>query len=372
MNKINYSILLLLVCMNIFNKSAYGQLTDSYVEGSVELQNGETIKGYIKDDEMSKMNFRLSFKEAESGKKATTYDTSQVRSFKLADGEIFELIHFRGHFMTSEMAAFGKLLIKGKASLYKILYKTDVIYIIKNDGKTFVLQNDKMDKSQMSTDLTKYRFIEYLYKAFDGPAISKDKIENISFHEKEFFRMVNEYNQYYNSESEIIAFRKKPIHFIVVTAGGMIRSSVRKEIYFQGYYRTYFPKISRSTSLNIGLNYFNYKNQIRKGQWPWNQVINKTYSLATVPFQLQQNFLNKKIRPYAFAGVNASYLTITDESGNSFIEKGLQNSFGVALLYGAGIEADFYKGMMLKAEYRDENFAHLILLGIGYNFSVRK
>ena len=83
---------------------------------------------------------------------------------------------------------------------------------------------------------------------------------------------------------------------------------------------------------------------------------------------LQQNLLNKNFRPYLFGGFNVGYLKVV-EDGVPVLPNGLQNNFGIGLLYGAGIEVDIYKRFMLKCEYRNELYPHLILFGIGYNFS---
>jgi opacity protein-like surface antigen len=84
---------------------------------------------------------------------------------------------------------------------------------------------------------------------------------------------------------------------------------------------------------------------------------------------LQQNLFNKSFRPYVSAGLDLSYFKYTNNKGISQIGKGVQNNFGVGFLYSAGIEADLYKGLMLRGEYRYEVFSHLLMLGIAYNFS---
>ena len=146
----------------------------------------------------------------------------------------------------------------------------------------------------------------------------------------------------------------------------MIKNSQEKEISFQAIYRSYFPKISRSTSLNGGLNYFNYHYlDVNKYGYQKNFI----NTLISLPLQIQQNLLNKNIRPYVFAGLNLSYVKLVDDKGVTQLDKGLQRNIGVGMLYGAGIEADIFKGIMLKSEYRYENLPHLIMVGIGYNFS---
>ena len=68
-------------------------------------------------------------------------------------------------------------------------------------------------------------------------------------------------------------------------------------------------------------------------------------------------------------GLNFSYLKVVDDMSHPLFDDGLHPNFRTGIVYGAGIEIDLYKGIMLKSEYRKEVFTHLILFGIGYNFS---
>ena len=368
MKKYQYLKLLPFFFIMPVTNSVYGQLKYHYVKGSIELLNGQTISGFIKDDEIAKMNNKISFKASEADKSIVTYDTSQIKSFKLDDGETFELLRFRGHGMEYDVSVLAKLIVKGKASLYKIIYNSDERYIITNGEKTYVLQNDKLEGGTMSTVITKSYFKYYLSKAVDDITILKEKIEKTSFNERDFRTIISAYNKSLGVETIILPEKKKTFHFIIASAGGMIKSSDENEFYIQAIYRTYFPKVSRSTSINIGVNYFQYQFSEINVNYPYNKI-NYTSNLISLPVQMQQNILNKNIRPYFFAGFNASYFKAVDEKGNSQIQKGFQKSFGIGLLYGAGIEADIYKGLMIKSEFRQENYTHLILLGIGYIFS---
>ena len=193
-------------------------------------------------------------------------------------------------------------------------------------------------------------------------------MEKISFNEKDFRSIITQYNKSSGYENKIITDKTKPIHFIIASAGGMIKNNDENEIFFQLNYRTYFPSVSRSTSLNIGLNYFIYKYAETGNSLNRNKIF-YTSTLISLPLQIQKNILNKNIRPYAFAGLSVNYSKVTDDKNNAQIQSGFQKNFGIGLLYGAGIEVDIYKGLMLKSEYRYEIFSHLILFGIGYHFS---
>jgi len=349
--------------------AVYGQLKNFYVKGTIELQNGQTLTGFIRDDVMADMNYRIRFKSTLADTSIYFYDTTQIKNFRLEDGEVYELLHFRGLYMKGDVSVLAKLIIRGKASLYSLVYNSDQLFIITNDGKLYVLQNDKLEGSSLALEEKQFYFKAALNNAVMGSDISNAKLEKVRFSERDFRAIITSYNKYAGSENNIVAFKKKPVRFIIASAGGMIKKADEREIYFQGIYRLYFPKISRRASMNVSLNYFNYKYKV-VSNFPGNTSEILTNSLISLPFYGQYNFLDKKVRPYAFTGLNVSYLKISDEQGNSVLPKGFQKNFGIALLYGVGVEVDIYQGFMLKSEYRKENFAHLILVGMGYIFSM--
>ena len=79
-------------------------------------------------------------------------------------------------------------------------------------------------------------------------------------------------------------------------------------------------------------------------------------------------FFNFFVIPYFFAGLSLNYVQIKDDNNNSLLTEGLQKTYGINLLYGAGIEIEVFKGIYLKSEYRDEGYSHPIVFGIGYIF----
>ncbi len=356
------------------NTLIYGQLKDTYARGSVQLQNGQTINGFIKERELGKMNYSINFKLLEKDKKSTVYDTAEIKTYSLNDNEFFEFFQIKVNDTTDNISVLAKLVLKGKASLYKFVYKDDVLYLIKNDEKLYVLQNDKLERGAQETEVKEYHFKYHLTNAISDLKESTDKLETIKFNEKDFVAILSTYNKSFGSDSKWMTLKEKNTHYVLATIGSMLKKGNQNEFFIQLSYRTYFPKISRSTSLNIGINYYNYKyietdKNILIGAIGAEE--NLTATLISLPLQIQQNILNKKIRPYIFGGFNAAYYKVIDGKGLSRIQKGFQRNFGVSVLGGVGIEVDIYKGMMVKSEFRHEIYTHPILFGIGYNFSTR-
>ena len=48
------------------------------------------------------------------------------------------------------------------------------------------------------------------------------------------------------------------------------------------------------------------------------------------------------------------------------------NQIEIPVIAALGIEANVYKGLFIKGEYRQENYEHRVLAGIGYIFGTYK
>lgn len=257
---------------------------------------------------------------------------------------------------TIDIKVFAYLILKGKASLYKGIYKSNVFYVISKDTTNYVLQNDVFIPGH--TEVKRYNYKGILNLATENLPIKSNS--DIGFRENDFIEIITKYNLSKGSEIKDFRQKEKATKFLIAYAGGGVGKD-DSEYFFQLIHRLYYPRISKSTSLNIGVNYYNYQ---------VNDLNNASkISLISLPFQIQHNLSNKSFRPYLFTGINFSYLRKVDDDNNSLLEDGFQSNYGFGFLYGAGIEIDIYKGLMLKSEFRYETFAQLILFGIGYNFS---
>lgn len=352
-------VLILLYCF-----PANAQLQDEYLKGKITLQNNQQKEGYIKRESLEKMNCFIYFKETENQKDPVKYDTLSLTGFTMQTGEIFERIIFEPNPKLKNRYFFGSLLLRGKASVYETMYKEAQFYIISNDGINYPLQDDVLEVN--ATAITPHYFKNYLTKAIGDSFNSK--ISRMNFSEESILSIVSEYNKSQSSLSIPTLVKKSNVSFLILNVGIGKRSGNEKETYVQGIYRVYFPKYSKSTSINTGISYYKY----RFSENYYGYIINYSRSLFSIPFQIQQNLLNKNIRPYFFAGFNICYIKETNDRNLETNDKGFQKDFGFGFLFGAGIEADIYKGLMAKIETRNEIYKHPISFGIGYNFSKKK
>jgi hypothetical protein len=358
MKKIIFVFLFIL----LFYSKNYGQLVDSFEKANIELFNGEKYEGLVKIGDKYDMAKQIIFKRTGSVSEVF-YTPTEIKKLTLNNGEIYVALNIKVNKNKTELVLFGKQLIDGLASLYQGEYEADDIFIISNNGINYVLQNDKIRQ----TELVKFNYEGYLKLALEDIFNTQKKI---NFNEKEFVKLVLEYNKSKGTDSKVVEYKSKPIHYYLGFLGmGIPNRMGDSELFVQSMYRTYFPNFSKSTSLNIGLSYYNYKYSEEFSNIYGNKfMVDYKTNLISLPIQIQQNILNKKIRPFFYLGINLSYIKSEDQYGNSQVGNGLQNNFGVGLLYGAGLEFDVYKKLLIKSELRSEIFGHLLLVGIGYNF----
>jgi len=355
---VNRVILSLLILFSF--QHVHAQLKDTFEKGFIITNENVGIDGYIKTNDLSNLSTEICFKLAETDVKFINYNTTQIKSFQTLTGKIFDLFSIKINNRSTEITVFANRVLQGETSLYKTIYKSTTFYIVVTKDENYVLQDDELIPGE--TKIKKYQYQGVLNIATKG--FLKKKHQKIAFRETDFIKIISEYNTSKGYESKEVAYNEKNIHYFIVNIGGGYKKDV-SELFFQAMYRLYYPKISRSTSLNFGLNYFSYQSSE-----PSNADISGfKESLISIPCQFQQNLLNKNIRPYVFGGISLSYFKVVDDKNNPLLEDGLQKSFGIGALYGAGIEIDLFKGIMLKSEFRSEIFTHLILFGIAYNFS---
>ena len=348
----------------------FSQLTDEYIKGSVILKNNERREGYIRSDDFKKMNYELGFKETLSQGKPIIYDTSSVKGFTMDDGESYDLLRYKPNQGNDSIAVFAMLIIKGKASLYKVFYNEATIYIVVANQRNFPVQDDEMPIN--TGEVVQNNYKDYLKLALLEYSDLYTMIDKMEFGESDIMNIIKEYNKHFMSESIITHVKESPKDFIFCNVDkGWTRSLNSVFNTYEAMYRVYYPKILKNTSFNIGLRYVEGRisnveqvGDMTNGIFDTVTVIHKRRYLS-IPIRVHQNLLDGWFRPYAYVG--ATFYGLYSEVNNVYQEDngaGFDNYYGTFLCWGGGVEADIYKGLMFRAEYRSEE--RLYILGIGY------
>jgi hypothetical protein len=357
---------LFLLLLTFTIKSSFAQLKEIYEKGSITKNDGQTISGFIKNDDFKHKITSICFKTSLSNNTCLKYDTSQIISFKTERGEIYNLFNIKINNLSKDVTLFAKKLVDGKTSLYKSLSNEMIFYIVKKGNKNYVLQKDRLKSGEVKIE--RYNYPGILNQITEDFSI-KTKNE-VKFKEQYFIDRISSYNESKGNEYKIIKTTEKPVKFLTFSSGLGFGKNKGSEYFLQLNKRIYYPNFSRNTSLNIGLNYYNYQFTEPKS---FGSDIEVTQTLVSVPFQFQYNLAHKSTRPYIFSGVNIAFFNKKDQNKNSLIDKkGFQENFGFSFLFGAGLEIDIAKNIFFKGEFRHETFNHLFLFGLGYVFKLPK
>ena len=357
----NLFFLLLLTTVSV----SFGQLRETLFKGTLVLTNGQTKEGFIKNQSVSEYAKEVKFKTAETDKKFESFTSQTLKSFTTQNGHSYETITIKVNNNKDEVTVIAQKILTGKASLYLTYYDTKAIYVVENNGVFYVLQNDELIMGDLQ--MTRYNFRGVLNMATETFMAGK---ENIDFDEKTFINLITDYNKDKGSESTILIPKEKAIKYFTVYGGfgkGNNGNDVDNLFVFQANYRLYFPSLSRTTSINLGLNYVNNKYEVKTVYFYKTDINKYDAKIISIPFTIQQNFATKSWRPYVFGGFSLVNVKATNEKNESIIGKGFQKDSGFSIVYGAGMELDIYKGITTKVEYRNEIIPYYFV-GIGYNF----
>lgn len=344
--------------------SLFAQLQDQFVKSSIQFANGKTETALVLNEETGKLNYAVSVKDSSLKSNRKTYSANEILSIDFENGKKFRQIKFAPHGSKDTMTVLGRLLVTGKIELFQVYIGASEVLVAIKDGEIYPLQDDEFKSNDM--EVKRKYFRSYLASVLrDAPEPMQTKANKMKFDDKGISELILDYNKLDERPSEIIKQKKENKKFWI--AGVLFKTTKDNPYGIWGFvnYRLYFTDFSRSTSLNTGLHYYNY--QFKAAVTP-TSVVTSTRSIAAIPIFVQQNLLNKKVRPYLFAGVNVSY--INTKAGNLVFEdsKGFQQNFGFHVLGGAGIEWNVIPKLMLKADYRYEDVLHGFMGGLAYIF----
>ncbi|MBP6686761.1 MAG: porin family protein [Lacibacter sp.] len=340
------------------------QLHDQYLRGSIQFADGRKEPVLILNEETEKLNYSVSIKDSSHKKSKKTYSAYEILAVEFENGKKFTQITFAPHGSKDSITVLGRVIVTGRINLYQVHQNNAELLVAVKNEEIFPIQKDEF--TSLDTEIKKHHYNSYLLSALrDAPEAMREKAMKIAFSEKDISLLILDYNKLYDNPAEIIKTKTENRNFWI--AGASFKKTKEYPYGIFGFinYRLYITDFSRSTSFNIGLHYYNY--QFKSAYSPIS-IVTGTRSIASLPVFVQQNLLNKRVRPYVFAGVNISYMnTKADKPGYEDV-KGFQRSYGFNLLGGGGMEINILPNLMLKADYRYENVAHGLMGGVAVIF----
>ncbi|WP_225000104.1 hypothetical protein [Cesiribacter sp. SM1] len=324
--KLAVSILLLFCCLS------GTQAQDRLYEAGYIVQEGDTIRGFIKRTDEVKLSYSIDFKTSATSEASTQYTPHNLKGFGFTtDGLHFAAVdvYISHATVTIKDQRFAKKLRSGALSLYKLQLsrseKTDIllkdyshVYVLEKEGSFHTLTQHKIKTTNREGVNKKYIGI---LRAMLGDCLNSldDVSAELPYKDQPVIQLVEQYNHCKNPTKESTTYQyqtkawvRKGIEVMYSSTYSPLHDLLSKRY---GYAAGYFwditkPNLSRKYSERIGINYtnlhYNYWNQRSRKDIP------ASIHLIRIPLLIQYNMNNyqeAKLNPFLNIGLTGQFST---------------------------------------------------------------
>lgn len=354
---------LLLLFTIVSSLSAFSQ--DHFSPGFIVNNNGDTLKGWVKEDINSRLSSKIDFKSDQS-KEPVAYTSNDIRAFGI-NGNQFRSLQYLDETDSTQKQNFGKLLVDGYYNLY-IIYRSvseHYFYLTTQDGRNFLLYDDII----ANTDVTrKGNYHKVLYDIGLNLPNVDNRAVSIGFTERELAKYVYDCNNidHKTSNSQLHYVKAKTDWSVIGYVGGITLGTNKSQVTVQLLARFVSPSVTKKASLNIGLTYSRTSTPYANYFAFYPKDDRTLTELVAVPVQLQYNFLTGWFQPYIYTGFSIGHVSQTDNyaTGNPTNETRL----GFPVLAGAGLELHPTSRLFIRADFRYELILQYPSVGLAYRF----
>jgi len=363
----------IILCSLCFCSSTYlFAQSDEYLNAYVIDIEGDTLRGYIKDEARKDIAKQFNFRENLDGAIVTFSPTSAL-GFFMAPSFYFESIEVKERGVVERR--FVRKLLEGYANLYKIFNEKEEYLLIKENGeKIQISSKDSLVGNNYIKDVKYFGELKYFMR--DCPEIVANT-KSISFSAKEITRVLKKYNQYKKPDRgnvDLSAQRKLKIN-IQPTAGvgyyqifgNYIQPPSRASTFEDNKFTyhigalvsiAYFRKIAFQTGIIYNQVSSDYIETYSLGYFD----VTHDFSYLRIPLSLKYNFTAKGMTPYFYGGlqfgkaITNDFQVIRVEGGTEILNESYSFDFNRSLGFLGGI------GLSVKLEKSNE-----LNMDIGFN-----
>ncbi len=358
------------VILSVFLPSlVIAQAQFSYKPGFIVNNTGDTVKGFVKEDEEKNFMRGVSFASAVSGDQQKFMTTTDIKGFGFTDGAVYEKTHYADAGGGS-FDVFAYYVVAGYYRLFSFLVNDRQYFAIKNQkDSTFLLYDDETTVTGVVETQGNYKN-QLLFFARDCESL-KAELNNLAFAKSDIISFVNSLNRCVSPSAMTQVLYKKPPGYFRYYAyvAGITLGSNKYDVTGRVMVRYVIPGIDTKSSLNFGINYMKHSETFTELNAGNEQVPGLTVTdIVSVPLNIQYNFLKGVVQPYVSGGVSLDLETI--EGGVDYVTGPYPSStkFGIGITGSLGVECPITKNFMVKADWTYELIAHYPVLGISYFF----
>jgi Outer membrane protein beta-barrel domain len=346
----------------------FGQST--YKKGYIINNNGDTVKGYIREDEEEKLARSIDFKDQTGVIKMLS--VGDIKEFGFEGEGNFRLVSYVDPLDSLKRKThFAKLLLEGTHKLFSFRRKDVLNFIVVNKDTSYLLYDDV--KSEYGDIFEKGNYQSLLsFFSRECPKISS-KAANVNFSEESLLSFFVSLEKCKGNTNNTVVYHStsKAQKNIILSAGGLAVDK-RTEIAIQALGQFVLPTVSRKSSLLAGVVFLRSTHESTTTYTLVEDHSKYETQVFEIPVMFRYDILQKVVQPYIYGGAGAAFrkdketmtrtsLITADTEATGTTET---SDFGATVLVGAGINIRIVKDLFINVDYRYDLYSHLPVAGL--------
>ncbi|WP_372919979.1 hypothetical protein [Salegentibacter sp.] len=320
----------------------------------VDLES-DTLRGFIKEDTDARLAKSLTFKTSLQDSGSKEYTPKELKAFGFDYGRNFK--RQRSNLKDSPGFVFTKRLLKGKTDLYvwrkKGQSKPDMFITNNEIDKTVHLVNPSKRKLT-AEDGKKFSGKDRKYLGLLNSIKTEQQVQDrkdIRFSEKRIYEDLLDYNRQFSENHPVSEYEEKQVNRYEILVGMPLENAAGATQFRVSILRDK-QRIERSRNWSYlrGISYRHWGNEDRELPDFKNGTANYRWqTLSLIPIGVKYQSAKGVIRPYAYAGLGAGLLLMTDYVIENYENTGNDKvfGFGPTANIGAGLKIKLGDGYLL-------------------------
>ena len=364
MRTILLSFLLLISCI------IFGQ--QSYKKGYIINNSGDTIRGYIKEDEEEKLAQSINFKD--QGGAIKMLSVGDIKEFELEGEGNFRLVNYVDPLDSLKRKThFAKFMLEGTYRLFSFRRKDVLYFIVVNKDTSYLLYEDI--KSEFGDIFEKGNYQSLLFFFSRDCSKVSSNVASVNFSEEailSFFVSFEKCNG--NTKNTVVHYTKSKAQKNIILSVGGLQWDKRSDISVQALGQFVIPSVSTRASLLTGLAYLRSTHESTQ-TYTLSEIRNEYKTqIYEIPVLFRYDILQKRIQPYIYGGAGiaikdeeeTSIQTSLISSDTEYTHTTQDSKFGGTVIVGAGMYVRITKNFFINLDLRYDLVSHLPVVGLAY------
>jgi hypothetical protein len=358
-------LLTISLCLPFF----YLQAQERSLPGYIVRVSGDTLRGFLLEQGSDESARRISYKKAASDNNFQVFTPAEVIAFQYDDGDVYRSITFsdtrRDESVT--LTYYGKLLVTGECDLYNFTENGVLFFLVRRENSFYLMFDDDL----RSVPGIKGNFRNELNYFTSSCDAIRQGVDNVVYSTATMIQFFQKLDACLNPGKSVTSFyhhQKVKIEAGLFVYVGGISFGNYAQFTAEARLQVKLNQIMPGVSFNLG---YRYAEVMKKHfQNPYYLVApnynHETWQIKSIPITIQYNFTRGIVQPYVYGGGSLCTENIVTDNPELYLGRynPYLNSYGVAFLFGAGVEVRLVHCLWARAEWRYETMAQYPTAGL--------